>query len=98
MDTKEFELTCPCCSARLSVDVRTQTVLRARPKEELDIAGKPKLGEKDWDQALGRVKTRSDEAPSRLDDLLQKERDKRSRLDDLFKSANDKLKDPGEKA
>ncbi len=96
MDTKELEVTCPCCSARLSVDVRTQTVLRARPKEERDITGKPKLGEKDWDQALGRVQTRSDEAPSRLDELLQKERDKRSRFDDLFKSANDKLKDTGE--
>jgi hypothetical protein len=95
MDTKELEVTCPCCSARLSVDVRTQTVLRARPKEEREIDGKPKLGEKDWDQALGRVQVRSDEAPGRLDELLQKEREKRSRLDDLFKSANDKLKDPG---
>jgi DNA-directed RNA polymerase subunit RPC12/RpoP len=93
MDTKEIEIACPCCSSRLVIDVRTQTVLRARRPEELDVTGKPKVSEKDWGDALGRVKSRTDEAPGRLDDLLAKEREKRSRLDDLFKAANDKLKD-----
>lgn len=96
METKEIEIACPCCSTRLTIDVRTSTVLRARRPEELDITGKPKLGEKDWSDALGRVRSRSDEAPSKLDELLAKERDKRSRLDDAFKAANDKLKQKDE--
>jgi hypothetical protein len=96
MEAKEIEIACPCCSTRLTVDVRTSTVLRARKPEELDTTGKPKLGEKDWSDALGRVRSRSDEAPGKLDELLAKERDKRSRLDDLFKAANDKLKQQDE--
>lgn len=97
METKQLEVTCPCCATRLLVDVRTETVLRARRKEELDETGKPKVGDKDWAEALGKVRTRTDEAPSKLDELLQKERDKRSRLDDLFKSASDKLKEREER-
>jgi hypothetical protein len=92
MDSKQLEITCPCCSARLLVDVRTETVLRTRRAGQQDDTGKPKVGEGDWADALGRVQKRSDEAPSKLDDALQKERDKRSRLDDLFSKANDKLK------
>lgn len=92
MDSKQLEIACPCCATRLLIDVRTETVLRARRPEEKDDTGKPKLGEKDWSDALGKVRKRTEDAPGKLDDMLQRERDKRSRLDDLFKEANDKLK------
>jgi len=92
MDSKQLEISCPCCATRLTIDVRTESVLRARRAEETDATGKPKVGEKDWSEALGRVQKRTADAPSKLDEALQKERDKRSRLDDLFSQANEKLK------
>ena len=92
MDDKQIEITCPCCATRLSVDVRTGTVLRSRRKVETDETGKPKLGEADWSDAVGKVQRRTEGAPSKLEDALQKERDKRSRLEDLFSKANEKLK------
>ncbi len=92
MDDKQLEIACPCCATRILIDLRTGTILRSRRREELDPTGKPVVGEADWTDALGKVQRRTVEAPSKLDDALQKERDKRSRLDDMFKQANDKLK------
>lgn len=92
MDSKQIEISCPCCATRLVVDVRTESVLRARKPGQVDETGKPKMGEGDWSEAVGKVQRRTDEAPSKLDDALAKERDKRSRLDELFSKANEKLK------
>ena len=92
MDTKQLEITCPCCKSRILVDVRTQAVLRTRRPEEHDDTGKPVVGEADWSDALSKVKQRSEGAPSKLDAALQNEREKTSRLDDLFKQANEKLR------
>lgn len=92
MDAKQLEISCPCCATRLLIDVRTESVLRARRPEETDETGKPKVGESDWSAAIDRVQKRSAEAPNKLDSALQKERDKRGRLDDLFREANEKLK------
>jgi hypothetical protein len=92
MDSKQLEISCPCCSTRLLIDVRTETVLRARRAEETDTTGKPKVDERDWADALGRVQKRTSEAPSKLDEALRNEREKRARLDDLFSKANEKLK------
>lgn len=95
MTDKQLEITCPCCTSRILIDVRTGTILRSRKPEELDVdTGKPKVGEADWADALGKVRRRTDGAPTKLDDALARERDKTSRLDDLFKKASEKLK-PG---
>src|SRR5687767_350485 len=58
MEAKQFEVVCPCCTNRLTIDTRTQKVLRSRPKEQVDETGKPKLDEQDWSQAFGKVKAR----------------------------------------
>ena len=91
METKQLEIACPCCRSRLLIDVRTGTLLRTLRPEELDATGKPVVGERDWDQALGKVRGRTQEKERKLDDALTRERDRSQHLDDLFRKAHDKL-------
>ena len=97
METKQIEIDCPCCKTRLLVDVRTGQLLRTLRPEELDSEGKPVVSERDWDEALGKVRGRTESRESRLDEALNRERDKASRLDELFRQAKDKLAPGGER-
>jgi hypothetical protein len=92
MESKQIEITCPCCASRILVDVRTGAILRTRERDEAAAAAEGAEGGRDWSKALGRVQKRSSEAPGKLDEALERERDKRTRLDDLFLKANEKLK------
>jgi len=96
MDTKQIEIACPCCQSRLLVDVRTGKLLRALRPEELDATGKPVVGERDWDQALGRVRDRQGDRASKLESALDRERERSRHLDDLFRKASETLNDPDE--
>jgi predicted nuclease of restriction endonuclease-like RecB superfamily len=91
MESKQLEVSCPCCSSRLLVDVRTGKVLRAVREEQLDELGKPVVREADWDQALGRVQERLTTQEERIEAALERERSKGSRLDELFRKASEKL-------
>lgn len=93
MDKKDLELTCPCCDSRLTVDLRTEKVVRARRPEEVDEAGKPKLTADDWDDMSSRVQGRLDSARSKFDEGLARERSKPKDLDALFDQAQRKLDD-----
>lgn len=95
METKQIEVDCPCCSQRLTIDVRTSKVLRARPKQELDETGRPKVGEADWSQAFGKVKSREDSRDELLGSMLDKERRRADDLDERFRAAKKKLDDAG---
>jgi len=97
VEIKQLEIDCPCCKTRLLVDVRTGQLLRARRPEELDSEGKPVVSEKDWDEALGKVRGRTQQREGRLDEALNRERDKANRLDELFRQAKDKLASDGER-
>lgn len=92
MEIKEIEIDCPCCNERLTIDVRTRTVLKHAPRAALDESGKVKLDENRWDQARERTAGRVDEAGSKLHQALEAERAKEARLDDLFDRANKKLR------
>ncbi|MCC6407096.1 MAG: hypothetical protein IT453_08015 [Planctomycetes bacterium] len=94
METRQIEVTCPCCQNRLSIDVRTERVMRAWSPKDLDEAGKPKVEEKDWDQALSKVKGRESAGTGKLDQFLDSERGKAKRLEDKFLEAQKKLKKP----
>ena len=94
METKQIEIACPCCKSRLLVDVRTGKLLRTLRPEELDATGKPVVGERDWDQALGRVRNRESERTAKLDSALDRERERSRHLEDLFRKASEKLADP----
>lgn len=96
MEVKQIEIDCPCCDTRLTIDVRTRTVLKHAPRATLDESGKVKLDEGRWDQALKRTSGRVDDAGSKLNKALDDERAKESRLDDLFDKANKKLRDKDE--
>lgn len=94
METRQIEVTCPCCQQRLSIDVRTERVMRHWSPKASDEAGKPKVEEKDWDQALSKVKDRETSGTSKLDQFLDSERGKTQRLEDKFREAQKKLKQP----
>ncbi|MEO0660373.1 MAG: hypothetical protein AAFZ87_02440 [Planctomycetota bacterium] len=93
---KEIEIQCPCCDAKLLVDVRTQTVLRHAQPEQLNEFGKPTRDGGRWDDALERVKERgaragSDAREDPFDNALRRERDRSKDLDSLFDRARDKV-------
>lgn len=91
MESKQVEITCPCCSGRIWVDVLTGKVLRARPPGVVDEQGKPVVGEADWSQAVGNVKRRLETQGDRMNQALEREKDKEARLDELFRKASEKL-------
>ena len=92
MQNKQFQVDCPCCSSKLTIDVLTQTVLRADSPQQLDEFGKPLVPGERWDKAKEVVEERSAGAKDRLEAALNDERSKGDRLDDLFDKANAKLK------
>ncbi|MFT7670856.1 MAG: hypothetical protein ACI8X5_003569 [Planctomycetota bacterium] len=91
MQNKQIDVDCPCCTTRLTVDVLTQTVVRAVSPQELDAFGDPIVPGKRWDSAKERVDQRSASAEDRLESALNEEKGKESHLDDLFKKANEKI-------
>lgn len=89
---KEIEIDCPCCEARLLVDVRTRTVLRHSMPAELDEFGKPKRGgTAKWDAAAGKIADRKARGTDAFDAALSKEKSRSKELDDLFDRARDKV-------
>ncbi len=92
MERKQIKVDCPCCDSKLTIDVLTQTVMRADSAQDLDETGKLRVPGKRWDEAIGRVEERKGGADDRLDSALDAERGKVDRLDDLFDKANAQLK------
>lgn len=96
METKQIDVTCPCCATRITVDVLTRTVLRHAPPEQVDDTGKVRLDAGRWDAAAERVGGRREAAEDKLEQALARERDKESRFDELFDRANEKARRPDE--
>lgn len=90
MNKKDVEIVCPCCESRLTVDLRTETVVRRREPESTDDAGKPQLNDLGWDSAFGRVRDRTSESADKLDSALDRERNRESDLEDLFRQARER--------
>ncbi|MFT5735359.1 MAG: hypothetical protein ACJA2W_000311 [Planctomycetota bacterium] len=87
---KEIEIDCPCCDARLLIDVRTRAVLRHTPKSELDEFGKPG-GTAAWDRAQAKVAERGGRGTDAFDDALALEQSRENKFDDLFEKAKAKV-------
>jgi hypothetical protein len=85
--SKEVEVTCPCCTARLTIDVRTGTVLKRQLPVKEGAEGPPKDA---WESAQDRVRERSAEGKRKLESALDYERTKEARFDELFKKATEK--------
>jgi hypothetical protein len=85
MSAKQIDVTCPCCSARLTVDVTTRSVMRTQAVE-------PAAGRDVWETANETVRGRSKSGAEKLESALDAERGKKDRLDDLFRKAQEKLK------
>lgn len=93
MSSREIELTCPCCSAKLVVDVRTSQVLKTVRKE--DQEGSQESRDR-WSAAQDKIRERSRSGQDKLESALEYERGKKDRFDELFKKATDKHKEKEE--
>lgn len=87
MSSKELQVTCPCCSARLSIDVANARATRA---DGADAA--PPVDR--FESARKRVQERTQGAGDKLESALEQERGKSARLDDLFQKAKAKHEHP----
>lgn len=90
MNSKQIDVTCPHCSTRITVDVRTETVLRSAQPEELDEGGKPILNTGKWTSAQERVRERTTDTSDKLDAALSSERERLASVDERFRAARDK--------
>jgi hypothetical protein len=90
MNQKQIDVECPCCNARLTIDVLTRSILRHAPPEQLDDTGKPVLDEGRWDTANARVSGRKDASRDKFEAALGKEQSREKDLDDLFEKAKRK--------
>ncbi|QDV05343.1 hypothetical protein Poly30_08400 [Planctomycetes bacterium Poly30] len=88
---KEIEVDCPCCEARILIDVRTKTVLRHTPKASLNEFGRPDGGTGAWDRAHARVSARKGRGTDAFDDALAREQSREKNFDDLFEKAKAKV-------
>jgi hypothetical protein len=89
MGSKEFEVTCPCCAARITVDAASGKVLRSR---EANSSAKADA----WDSAQNNVRERTTRGADKLESALENERGKADRLDELFRKAQDKTRRPAD--
>lgn len=87
MSSREIEVTCPCCSARLVVDTRTSQVMKTVRKED-DASGAPPRDR--WAAAEDKVRERTESGKSKLESALEYERNKSKRFDELFNKASEK--------
>ena len=87
MSSKEVEVTCPCCTARLTIDIRTGQVLKRQLPAKEGAGGATKDA---WESAQDRVRERSAEGKRKLETALDYERTKEARFDELFKKATEK--------
>lgn len=90
MSQQPLEVTCPCCSKRLVVDVVTGKAERA------DAGSVPSNPRDPWTSAQDKVRGRTLSGTEKLENALREERGKSSKLDQLFKDAQDKLRRPDE--
>jgi hypothetical protein len=87
MSAKQIDVTCPCCSTRLTVDVLSGQILR-RSGPEASAAGES--GKDRWVSAQERVRERTTSGEDKLESALDHERGKSARFDELFQKAREK--------
>lgn len=87
MSSKEIEVVCPCCQARLTVDVRTAQVMRSKA---LEAPGAAPVDV--WAAAQEKVRDRTARSQDRLESALEQEKTKEDRFDELFRKASEKRK------
>ena len=89
MTAKQIDVTCPCCSARLTVDVLTSQVLRRSQPEEKGTEAGTDVKDR-WSSAQERVRDRTKTGEDKLASGLEHERTKGKKFDDLFDKAREK--------
>ena len=93
MSAKQIDVTCPCCSTRLTVDVGTGQILHRIGPETADegVSGKDR-----WISAQERVRERTKSGEDKLESALDYERGKAARFDELFQKAREKNERKGD--
>jgi len=89
MTAKQIDVTCPCCSTRLTVDVLTGQILRRSQPAEAETEGGTAAKDR-WVSAQERVRDRTKTGEDKLESALEQERTKAKKFDDLFQKAREK--------
>jgi len=84
---KQIDVTCPCCSTRLTVDVLTGQLLRRSTPAEAESGSQDK---ERWASAVERVRDRTKTSEDKLKSAIEHERTKADRFDSLFEKAREK--------
>jgi hypothetical protein len=87
MSAKQIDVTCPCCSSVITVDVLTGKVMRTSRADERTGGGAPVDR---WAAANERVRERSTKGADKLESALEDERTKSARFDEIFDKARAK--------
>src|SRR5262245_28527048 len=87
MSAKQIDVTCPCCSSRLTIDVLTARVMRTEQAAQPGKEGE--RGDK-WASAHERVQDRTRSGQDKFESGLERERTKSSRFDEMFRKAQEK--------
>lgn len=100
MNKKELEIVCPCCGSQLTVDLRTEKVVRQRASGSRSAEDRPPTGGPveagDWEAMVERVRDRAGESADKLESALDRERKRETDLDDLFRRVRERVDDEGE--
>lgn len=84
MAPKELRLVCPSCRARLTADVRTQTILAWQPAASGSPRAQQREGEDAWRRAHERVADLGERSRDRFEAALAKERERAGDLDEVY--------------
>lgn len=95
MSAKQIDVQCPCCAARLTIDVLTAKVMRTERAEQ---PGDGKSKTDKWENAQAQVRERTAKSTDKLESALESERTKEARFEELFRKAKEKNFKPDEEA
>ena len=87
MQSKQIEVSCPCCGTILLVDTLTAQVLRRTRAAEQGAPGVAEGESARWEEAQEHVRERRRGGEEKFDAALSQERDHEKALDDLFEQA-----------
>ena len=86
-----FEVTCPCCGARLVIDDSAGKVVHHTREENIDRD----TGER-VEGILGKLAKDAGEREAKLDWAKARQAERRKTAEDLFRQAEEKVKDEGD--
>jgi len=86
-----FEVTCPCCGARLVIDDSAAKVVHHTRKEHVGKASGQRM-----DDILGKLEKDARERESKMNWAKARQAERHKAAEDLFKRAQEKVREEGD--